>query len=155
MTRLILLFLLSGLLLVVSAAPVFSGSPQEPAAQDPVEEESTEIEEQMKVIKGGMRKLRRGLRDAENLSAALPVIAEMQAAAQMAKMETPKMAMGIDDEAARMEFVTAYRQGMIATQRLMLDLEEAVLAGDMETCTTKYNALKDAQDKGHDRFTEE
>jgi len=158
MTRPILLFLLSGLLLVVSAAPVFSGSAQEPASQEPAggaEEEHTVIEDQMKVIKGNMRKLRRGLRDAEQLPAALPIVAEMQAAAQIAKMEAPKMAMGIADEAERMAFTTAYRQGMIATQRLMLDLEEAILAGDLEACTAKYNALKDAQDQGHDKFTDE
>lgn len=150
MTRPALLFLLCGLLLAALSAPVLSGQPQEPAAQ---EEEGTKIEEHMKTIKGGMRQLRRGLRDAENLPAALPIILEMQQAAQMSKTELPKMAADIADEKERAAFVTAYRQGMIATQKMMLDLENAVLEGNLEKCTELYNALKDAQDKGHDRFT--
>lgn len=150
MTRPALLFLLCGLLLAALSAPVLSGPPQEPAAQ---EDESTKIEEHMKTIKGGMRQLRRGLRDAENLPAALPIIIEMQQAAQMSKIEPPKMAAGIEDEKERAAFITAYRQGMIATQKMMLDLENAVLEGNLEKCTELYNALKDAQDKGHERFT--
>lgn len=152
MTRPVLLLLLCGLLLAALSAPVFSGPAQEPAAQ---EEEHTVIEDQMKSIKGGMRQLRRGLRDAENLPAALPIILEMQQAAQVSKTEIPKMAAGIDDEKERAAFVSAYRQGMIATQKMMLDLEAAVLEGNLEKCTELYNALKDSQDKGHDRFTDE
>lgn len=152
MTRPALLFLLSGLLVAALTAPVISGSWQEPAAQ---EEEGTVIEEHMKTIKGGMRTLRRGLRNAESLPAALPVILELQEAAHRSKTEVPKMAAGIADEKERAAFVTAYRQGMIATQKMMLDLEDACLAGDLERCTEIYNALKDAQDKGHDRFTDE
>ena len=38
-------------------------------------------------------------------------------------------------------------------QHALLELENAVLAGNMEECTKLYNALKDAQDKGHERFT--
>ncbi|MAW61301.1 MAG: hypothetical protein CMJ94_10755 [Planctomycetes bacterium] len=152
MTRPALLFLLSGLLLAALSAPVLSGTVQEPAGQ---EEEHTVIEENMKTIKGGMRQLRRGLRDAENLPAALPVIVDMQKAAQACKTEIPKMAASISDEKERAAFVAAYRQGMIATQRLMLDLEDAVIAGDLEKCAQLYDALKNSQDKGHDRFTDE
>ena len=47
MTRPALLFLLCGLLLAALSAPVLSGQPQEPAAQ---EEESTKIEEHMKTM---------------------------------------------------------------------------------------------------------
>lgn len=152
MTRTALLFLLSGLLVAALTAPVFSGSLQEPAGQ---EEEHTVIEDQMNKIKGSMRQLRRGLRDAENLSAALPVILEMQAAAQIAKAEVPKMAASMEDEKERAAFVVAYRQGMIATQKLMLELEDAVLAGDMDRCAKLYSALGDGKDKGHDKFTED
>ncbi|MCH2100773.1 MAG: cytochrome b562 [Planctomycetes bacterium] len=151
MTRLTLLFLLCGLLLAALSTPVLSGPVQEPAAQ---EEEGTVIEDQMKAMKGGMRQLRRGLRDAENLPAALPIILEMQQAAHISKTEVPRMAAGIEDEKERAMFVTAYRQGMIATQKMMLELEDAALEGNLEKCAELYNALKDAQDKGHDRFTD-
>lgn len=154
MTRTALLSLLSGLLLTALAAPVFSGPVQGAAAQEPEQEqEHTVIEDQMKVIKGKMRSLRRGLRDAESLPSALPLVLEMQEAAQISKLEVPKMAESIADEKERAKFVTAYRQGMINTQKTMLDLEAAVLAGDLEKCAALYNALKDAQDKGHERFT--
>jgi hypothetical protein len=152
MTRPVLLFLLSGLLVTALTAPVFSGSLQEPAAED---HEHTVIEDQMKKIKGGMRSLRRGLRDAETLPAALPVILEMQAAAQIAKAEVPVMAKSIADEKERAAFVVAFRVGVIAMQKTMLELEEAVLAGDLEKCTLLYKALGEGKDKGHDRFTEE
>jgi len=152
MTRPVLLFLLSGLLVTALTAPVFSGSLQEPAAED---HEHTVIEDQMKKIKGSMRSLRRGLRSAETLPAALPVIMDMQAAAQIAKAEVPKMAEGIADEKERAAFVVAYRQGMIATQKMMLELEEAVLAGDLEKCAKLYSALGEGKDKGHDSFTED
>lgn len=159
MTRPVLLFLLSGLLVTALTAPLISGSLQQAPAvvsQEPEEDhEHTVIEDQMKKIKGGMRSLRRGLRDAETLPAALPVILEMQAAAQIAKAEVPVMAHGIADEKERAAFVVAYRKGMIATQKVMLELEEAVLAGDLEKCAALYKALGEGRDKGHDSFTEE
>lgn len=160
MTRPVLLFLLSGLLVTALTAPLISGSIQSPVAvsvaQEPEEDhEHTVIEDQMKKIKGGMRSLRRGLRSAETLPTALPVILDMQAAAQIAKAEIPKMAEGIADEKERAAFVVAYRTGMIATQKMMLELEEAVLAGDLEACAKLYTALGEGKDKGHDRFTED
>ena len=85
----------------------------------------------------------------------MPVIIEMQAAAQIAKLEVPIMAKGIADEKERAAFVVAYRQGIIATQKMMLELEDAVLAGDLEKCAKLYTALGDGKDKGHDRFTED
>jgi hypothetical protein len=160
MTRNSLLTLLSLLLLIALSAPLISKVSQEPehGVEEPtpehVEKESP-LAENMEIIKKVMRKLRRGLSDEEQLPAALPLVVDMQAAAQLCKTELPVMAESIADEDERADFVKRYRLGMIQFQSGLLKLEEAVLNGDSVGAQRVLRTLKNAQEKAHEEFTDE
>jgi len=129
---------------------------QEPAHQEGEHEhDETPLAKNMETIKKGMRRLRRGLKDEEQLPAALPVILSMQEAAHLCKTEKPAMTAGIEGEEAQAKFVKDYRLGMIELQSGLLMLEGAVLNGDAALAQKIYGKLKDAQESGHELFTEE
>lgn len=166
MTRNSLLALLSLLLMTAITRPLLPAfvdaaeTPanevvQEPAQQEGEHDEATVIAQNMDVIKKGMRRLRRGLKDKEQLPAALPIVMAMQEAAQICKTERPAMTDGIEGKEAQDQFVTEYRLGMIQFQNGLLMLEEAVLKGDADLAQKIYGKLKDAQESGHEKFTEE
>ncbi len=166
MTRNTLLVTLSLLLMTALSAPLLSNLASKPAdgvdaavVQEPAQEgehEQTLLAKGMEDIKKGMRQLRRGLRKQEQLPAALPVILAMQEAAQFCKTEKPAMTGNVEGgDEAQAEFVKQYRLGMIELQSGLLMLEQAVLNGDMELAQKIYQKLKDAQESGHEKFTEE
>ncbi|MBC8404208.1 MAG: hypothetical protein H8E15_03195 [Planctomycetes bacterium] len=165
MTRNTLLTLLSLLLMTALSAPLISGFAQEPGdrtvgekAQEPGgpdEHDETVLAKNMETVKKGMRRLRRGLKDQEQLPAALPLILSMQEAAHLCKVEIPAMTAGVEGEEAKATFVKEYRLGMIKLQGQLLDLETAVLNGDVAAAQKIFGGLKDAQEAGHEKFTEE
>lgn len=167
MIRNTLLATLSLLLMTALSAPLLSNfvgasdsstvaTVQEPAGQEGEHDDATALAIGMEDIKKGMRRLRRGLKDAEALPAALPIILQMQEAAQMCKLETPAMTANVEGgEEAQAAFVKEYRLGMIQLQGGLLALEEAVLKGDAALAQKIYGKLKDAQEAGHEKFTEE
>ncbi len=65
------------------------------------------------------------------------------------------MTAGIEGEEAQAKFVKDYRLGMIELQSGLLMLEGAVLNGDAALAQKIYGKLKDAQESGHELFTEE
>ncbi len=155
MSHKILFVTLSTLLLAALAGPLLPGTSTSLLAQEPEHvEEETPLQQNMSVINKGMRKLRRGLRKAESLPAALPVILEMQAAAHFCKTETPPLAARLEgDEKA--SFIQGYRLQVIGLQRLMLDLESAVVEGNMEQAQAVYQQMKATEDEGHEIYTED
>jgi hypothetical protein len=168
MTRNSLLALLSLLLMTALSAPLIPGFTQEPGdstagehAQEPgahddgQEHDETVLAQNMETIKKGMRRLRRGLKDQEQLPAALPLILSMQEAAHLCKIEIPAMAEGVEGEEAKATFVKEYRLGMIKMQGQLLQLETAVLNGDVAAAQKVFGGLKDSQEAGHEKFTEE
>jgi hypothetical protein len=167
MTRNALLALLSLLLMTALSRPLLSNfssktadsdgaTAQQPTHQEGEEEhDETPLAKNMETIKKGMRRLRRGLKDQEQLPAALPTILAMQEAAHLCKTEKPAMTAGVEGEEAQAQFVKEYRLGMIQLQSGLLMLEEAVLNGDAALAQKIYGKLKDAQEAGHEKFTEE
>ncbi|RMH01473.1 MAG: hypothetical protein D6702_11205 [Planctomycetota bacterium] len=140
---------LFGLLLL--ALPLLAAGGQDPSGH---EEEETPLARQMHVMEEGLKFLRRSIRDPERNQESLAALLRVQAAAQAAKTEAPRMAAGLA-EAERPAFVLAYRRGIIGVQRAFLDLEEALLTGDNDHAREVFARIRDLAESGHERFTEE
>ena len=113
-----------------------------------------ELEEHMESIEDAVKRLRRSLRDDANRADSLELVAALQRASVTAKSEAPPMAASVPD-GERDAFLTAYRRTMVDFLRVQLDLEAALLDGDAEAATEAFERVRDMEDSGHERFTEE
>lgn len=130
-------------------------SPFEEALQEPAQEEEVgPLEERMLVLKRGMRALRRGLKDPEKDAASLEIVTEMAAAVGQSKILPPPMIEAIPEE-RRDDFLLEYRKSMVSMQMELLKLEMGLLEGDREAAKSSYESLKEMEDAGHERFTED
>lgn len=118
-----------------------------------VDEESPLIVN-MEVIEDGLRALRADLSDATKLTARLGLVLEMQNAAKAAKVLLPPIAEQ-QPESERAAFAVAYRKEMIAVEEELLRLERAILDSNLEAAKASYKALKQMEEDGHARFTED
>jgi hypothetical protein len=141
------------LLLIGGLGATFSPVTNAFSLQDEHEEEGP-IHEGMSRMNRAMRTLRKSLRDESRNAESLQVIVEAQRGASLAKTEAPALT-AKQPEAERDAFVTAYRLEIIRVERALLDLEEAVLAGDNEKAQELLKAAKAMEGPGHERFTEE
>lgn len=127
----------------------------EEALQEPAQEEEVgPLEERMLVLKRGMRALRRGLKDPEKDAASLEIVTEMAAAVGQGKILPPPMIEAIPKE-KRADFLLEYRKSMVSMQMELLKLEMGLLEGDREAAKASYDSLKEMEDAGHERFTED
>ena len=147
------LFLLGGLALASSPLTTASASQDRQRGGGEHEEEGP-LHEGMSRMNRAMRTLRKSLRDESRNAESLEVIVEAQRAASLTKTETPALT-AKQPEAERAAFLVAYRQEIIRVERALLDLEEAVLAGDNEKAQELLKAAKAMEGPGHERFTEE
>lgn len=146
-------FLLPFLLGTTSAPP--ADSPPVQDSQEPGQEEEVgPLEERMLVLKRGMRALRRGLKDPKKDATSLEIVAGMAVAVGEGKLLTPPMLEGIPQE-KKEGFLLEYRKSMVSMQMELLKLELALLGGDRDAAKAAYEALKDMEDAGHERFTED
>ena len=130
-------------------------SPFEEALQEPAQEEEVgPLEERMLVLKRGMRALRRGLKDPEKDAASLEIVTEMAAAVGQSKILPPPMIEAIPEE-RRDDFLLEYRKSMVSMQMELLKLEMGLLEGNREAAKASYESLKEMEDAGHERFTED
>ena len=130
-------------------------SPFVEALQEPAQEEEVgPLEERMLVLKRGMRALRRGLKDPEKDAASLEIVTEMAAAVGQGKILPPPMIEAIPEE-KRDDFLLEYRKSMVSMQMELLKLEMGLLEGDREAAKASYESLKEMEDAGHERFTED
>ncbi len=131
------------------------GFEQEPAG-DAAEtaEEKTPLIVSMEVIEDGLKALRPDLTDATKLSARLDLVVGMQSAAKTTKTMLPPFAEQ-QPEAERAAFVLAYRKEMIAVEEELLRLERAILDADLAAAKECYKKLKQMEEDGHARFTED
>ena len=135
--------------------PRAADSPFEEALQEPAQEEEVgPLEERMLVLKRGMRALRRGLKDPEKDAASLEIVTEMAAAVGQSKILPPPMIEAIPEE-RRDDFLLEYRKSMVSMQMELLKLEMGLLEGDREAAKSSYESLKEMEDAGHERFTED
>ena len=127
----------------------------EEALQEPAQEEEVgPLEERMLVLKRGMRTLRRGLKDPEKDATSLEIVTEMAAAVGQGKILPPPMVKAIPEE-KRDDFLLEYRKSMVSMQMELLKLEMGLLEGNREAAKASYDSLKEMEDAGHERFTED
>jgi hypothetical protein len=148
MTRLLLLPTALLAATVALAAAPWRADPAPRPAQD---HEESALEESMERMKGAVRRMERAL-EGDDLAQVLPLIAEFQAAAVVAKGETPTRAATLEGE-ARDAFVKDYRGTMVKLLRVTCDLEQAVLEGRSADAARIFGSeLKALQKPSHERF---
>jgi soluble cytochrome b562 len=127
------------------------------AAQDDekskVKDLDTELAKQMEVIDEGMKKLRRTLRKAESNKESLEWIEKIEKAATKSKDLSPAMAAKIP-EAERAKWVENYKKDMDAFIKSVGEMKAAVKDGKNDKAQEVYKALKEQEDKGHEKYTE-
>jgi len=118
------------------------------------EHEISVLEDHMETIEGAVKVLRRSLRDPANRADSLELVAEIQAATVVCKSLVPPMAETVpaDERAA---FITEYRLMLVDFLGYQLDLERALLAGDEEAAKAAFKQVREMEDTGHERFTED
>jgi len=147
-----------GLLPPALCLALLAGAGLQDGGQDPAaghgDEPRSELGRHMLVIEEELGRLRRALRDERERPQALLHIVAIERAALAAKDEAPLMA-ATRPEAARAAFVAAYRKEMIVLLSRLLALETAVLDGDGEAAKLLFEEIREMEDSGHERFTEE
>lgn len=117
------------------------------------DDEESELIKQMTIVNDATKKLRRSIRDEAKNSETLALLDLISTAAIASKAETPAMTATLP-EADRDAFVKAYRNEMISFVRLVLNIEEALLAGEQEKAQSLFKELRGSEDPGHERFVE-
>lgn len=142
--------------LLVRAPGASLAVPQDPdASRGPDASQGTvEIAEQMEIVSGGLKRLRRTLKDSAQRTESLAILAEVERAALAAKQGTPPMTDTLP-EGEREAFVTAYRKTIAELLTRMLELEVALLDADLEKAQELYERVKAMENLGHARFTED
>ena len=118
------------------------------------EHEEDELHEHMELIEDATKRLRRSMRDPEQSAQTLELIAGMQRDTLICKSQLPPMIESLP-EGERAAITTAFRRMMVDFLAAQLELEAAVLDGDAEKAKTAFAKVRDYEDTGHDRFTEE
>jgi hypothetical protein len=134
------------LFLALLLAPLTA--PAAPARDD------TELARHMERIEDAMKPLRRALRSVEGAPEALAALLEIQRATLECKTLEPKAA-AVLPEAERHEMVRAYRRALVDFQMRQLELEAAVLDGEVEAARAAFERLHALEDSQHERFAPE
>ena len=143
--------LLAGLALV-SPASVAAQDKEE--GQSTVKDLDTELAKQMEIIDEGIKKLRRTLRKAESNAESLEWIDKIEKAATKSKDLTPAMAAKIP-EAERAKWVENYKKDMDAFIKNLGEMRAAVKDSKNDKAQEIYKTLKQQEDKGHEKYTEQ
>jgi len=114
--------------------------------------EKSPLAKQMEVINGSMRTVGRGWEANGASPEMLSALADAEQAVLAAKALVPGMLAAMEDEAKKDEELMAFRIEMNALMRGMLDLEDALIAGDNGAVEKSLAALGDLKDAGHQRF---
>lgn len=106
----------------------------------------------MKALNRGYRQLRDQVGSSSRRDENLRIIGEMQRAAIIAKQQPipDDLLSRTTDEEARARLARTYRSDLIATLRILLDLEEAVIAGNADAAKEKLSSLIRLRDRSHD-----
>lgn len=110
-----------------------------------------DLEGSMQMMQGAMKKLDKAMSDKKDAATLLPLIADMEAAAQNAKSGTPEK-VGEVEKDKKDEFMKGFRHQMIELQRALLDTEAAVIDGKMDDAAKAWDRVKAAKKDGHDKY---
>lgn len=110
------------------------------------------LEDVMQTLQAGQQRLGKTV-DKKDAPAALDALAEMQAAVHSATLGTPPKAAELSDAAAKSAFVLGYRKQMIDLERVLLDIEVALLDGKLDEAKKLIDEkVKPAKKAGHDKY---
>ena len=143
MTRTLTLFLLAALVLTLTAF----ARPETRVVQD----DDTQLELYMKDINRGLRALRKQLSDPEMKDATIQSIREIEILTIKARNEKPAKLEEIP-EAAQAEFLMGYQKSMVEFTSKLMELEMAVVAGDMEKAEKLREAIGDLKKPAHTEY---
>ena len=147
--------LLAPIALAYTAAPTGQDDAAQPVLQDAVDvDEGTELEKHMEAVEQAVKRLRRSLRDESKRATSLELVSELQHASLACKDLVPRMT-ATQPEAERAGFQEAYRRQMVDFLAAQFDLEAALLDGDAEAAQAAFKIVRDMEEQGHERFTEE
>ena len=139
----------------LSCLPVFA-APHAPAAQDPAPAAKAEkaaqepsLEDHMKTMKSAFTNVLAFAKDEGE--APLQDVAAMIEHATAARLLVPEMAADVA-AAERPKFERAYRQAMRVTVRTLLDLEDALDAGDAAKAKELIGTLAKQKGDSHKKF---
>jgi len=142
---------LSVALIASSAGPAEAGTGSA-LASSPAGSPDGALDGAMQKLQAGMQRLGKAL-DKKDAPASLGIVIEMQAAAAVAKLETPPKAEGLTDAAKKTEFVQGFRKQMIELQRGLLDVETALIDGKTDEAKKAFDErVKAAKKTGHDTY---
>jgi len=150
MIRPLLCFALIASAVVFARAPAWSAAPAQDR-QDPQGHEESTIGQSMEKMKGALRRMDRALEGGDT-AAALPLIADFQAAVVAAKSEVPERAATVV-EADRPAFVNDYRSTMVKLLKASCDFEQALIEGRADDAKKILASdMKSLQKPSHQRF---
>ncbi|MGF1484158.1 MAG: hypothetical protein ACFBZ8_07335 [Opitutales bacterium] len=114
------------------------------------------LHDKMEAMQDPYRTLGRSLRrpDSADLAALLEAVHQLQLLTVETKVMVPKKVETVA-EAERAAFVLAYRQKQIATLMTLLELEQALLEGDVEQAAEIYSAVRTHRSEGHAQFQDD
>jgi soluble cytochrome b562 len=134
----------------------FFAAPHAPATQDPAPAAKAEKAAQEPSLKDHMKAMKRAFTKVVAFAkgegeAPLHDVAAMIEHATAARLLVPEMAADVA-EAERPKFERAFRQSMRATVRTLLDLEDALDAGDTAKAKELIGTLAKAKEDNHKKF---
>jgi hypothetical protein len=152
MTRSLRLSFVLALVAIPFAAAAFAHRTPDGAAPAAESQAEGKLEEVMQGLQAGHQRLGKAL-DKKDVPAALGLVAEMQTSAHAAKHEVPGRAAEIKDEPAKAAFLLGYKKQIIELERVLLDIENALLDNKPEDAKKLSDEkLKALKKTGHDKY---
>ena len=121
--------------------------------QDPVLEE-TDLDRDMLEVKAQVRLLRRSLRSPDKNEASLKSLQILQTHVLAAKARIPRNTKDLP-EAERAAYVLSYRADMLKFLIIAIEVESALIAGDMDGAQELFKSFREQEDPAHEKFTDE
>ena len=144
-TKTLCLLLVCSLLAALPATGVFTA---EAVADD------TELATQMEEMQAQLKKLRKTVKDPAQNKESLEILAKFQQATLASKSQTPAKAKNVP-EAERAKFLAGYRKEMAMLLQHLLQIEVAIVDGDNAKAEELFKGLKQIEDDGHEKYSEE
>lgn len=116
--------------------------------------EGVSLENAMKGMNRAVRTLKSQIADAGKKEENLRLLGEVQRFAVLSKGQPlpAKVLEHAKDDAAKADMAKWFRSDLIATVRMALDIEEALLAGKTDVAAAKLDELVKRRDAAHDRL---
>lgn len=158
-------FLIAGLCLAPVAMSVDPGDEKKPAAAQPEQPSRGQpgerraqapgapvnVEASMKQMARGLRQLRKQMGDAALRDENLKIVIDMQRGCVAAKAGAvpEELLKNAKDGAEKAKLIEGYRKGLVASMRLLLDIEDAIADGKADVASAKADELVKLRDATH------